>query len=60
MVKFPDGTSANTLDWHWQKVDAHRNAITDYDDSALLQLPRDVRRPADGLPGHLLAADYPT
>lgn len=29
MVKLPDGSSAATLDWHWQKVDANRHVLTD-------------------------------
>lgn len=29
MVKLADGSSASTLDWHWQKVDADRSVVTD-------------------------------
>ena len=29
MVKLADGSSATTLDWHWQKVAADRHVITD-------------------------------
>jgi hypothetical protein len=29
MVKLAAGSSPATLDWHWQKVDADRNVVTD-------------------------------
>jgi len=29
MVKLAAGSSASTLDWHWQKVDAHGHVVTD-------------------------------
>lgn len=29
MEKLAAGTSSKALDWHWQKVDAHRDVVTD-------------------------------
>jgi hypothetical protein len=29
MVREPEGSSPDTLGWHWQKVDAARNVVTD-------------------------------
>jgi hypothetical protein len=47
MVKLPDGTSAATLDWHWQKVDAHRNTLTD-DDPRCYSCHKTCGVPPDG------------
>ena len=35
MEKLDDGTSAATLDWHWQKVDSKRKTIMDDDQTCI-------------------------